>query len=115
MNYMGFIDPQVVFSLPNISIMAILVAIVGGVGTIYGPMVGAFIMIAVQELFRTGAFGAVSAIAKASGLEFLIAMANIITKAHVLGFGMLVVLVILFLPNGIVGDWQKIVGVVHRK
>lgn len=37
MNYMGFIDPHVVFSLHDISIMAILVGIVGGVGTQYGP------------------------------------------------------------------------------
>ena len=32
MNYMGFIDPHVVFSLHDYSVMAILVAIVGGVG-----------------------------------------------------------------------------------
>ena len=115
MNYMGFIDPHVVFSLPNISIMAILVGIVGGVGTIYGPAVGAFIMVAMQELFRTGAFGTVSAIAKASGSEFLTTIANVVTRAHVLGFGMLVVLVILFMPNGIVGDWHKIVRIVYRR
>ncbi len=35
MNYMGFIDPEVVFSLYFISIMAILVAIIGGAGTIW--------------------------------------------------------------------------------
>jgi ABC-type branched-subunit amino acid transport system permease subunit len=27
-----------------------------------------------------------------------------------LGFGILVVLVILLLPNGVVGDWDKLVG-----
>ena len=57
MNYMGFIDPHVVFSLHDYSVMAILVAIVGGVGTIYGPTVGAFIMVAFQEFFRSGFFG----------------------------------------------------------
>ena len=35
-------------------------------------------------------------------------IADILTQAHVLGFGVLVVLVILVLPNGIVGDWPKI-------
>jgi len=115
MNYMGFIDPHVVFSLHDISIMAILVGIVGGVGTIYGPATGAFIMVAVQELFRTGAFGMLSSIAKASGSEFLTTAVGVVTKAHVLGFGMLVVLVILFMPNGVVGDWQKIVGIVYRR
>jgi len=37
MNYMAFIDPHVVFSLHYISIMAILVGIIGGVATIWGP------------------------------------------------------------------------------
>ena len=58
MNYMGFIDPDVVFSLHYISIMAILVGIVGGVGTIYGACaVGAFIMVGLQETFRSSFFG----------------------------------------------------------
>lgn len=115
MNYMGFIDPHVVFSLHDISIMAILVGIVGGVGTHYGPAVGAFIMVGVQELFRTGAFGVIDKVAKASGSETLITASQFITKAHVMGFGILVVLIILFLPNGIVGDWSKISGMYSRR
>ena len=67
MNYMGFIDPHVVFSLHDYSVMAILVAIVGGVGTIYGPTVGAFIMVAFQEIFRTGFFGLFDYLGKATG------------------------------------------------
>ena len=57
MNYMGFIDPEVVFSLYFISIMAILVAMIGGAGTVLGPPVGAFIMVLLQELFRSSFFG----------------------------------------------------------
>ncbi len=108
MNYMGFIDPEVVFSLHDISIMAILVGIVGGVGTIYGPVVGAFMMVAVHEFFRTGFFGLLKGIGTITEIEALLVFAKYITKAHVLGFGILVVLVILLLPNGIVGDWEKI-------
>ncbi|MDI6722153.1 MAG: branched-chain amino acid ABC transporter permease [Candidatus Aenigmarchaeota archaeon] len=115
MNYMGFIDPHVVFSLHDISIMAILVGIVGGVGTQYGPAVGAFIMVAVQELFRTGGYGIISKFAKASGSETFISISEFITKAHVMGFGILVVVAILFLPNGFVGDWNKIIRLVLRK
>jgi branched-chain amino acid transport system permease protein len=115
MNYMGFIDPHVVFSLHDISIMAILVGIVGGVGTLYGPSVGAFVMVAVQELFRTGGFGLVSKAAKASGSDLMIAASEVFTRAHVMGFGILVVVAILFLPNGFVGDWQKIVRFVTRR
>jgi branched-chain amino acid transport system permease protein len=115
MNYMGFIDPHVVFSLHDISIMAILVGIVGGVGTHYGPAVGAFIMVAVQELFRTGGFGLIAKGAQATGSEFIIEMAKVITKAHVMGFGILVVLSILYLPNGFVGDWDKILKFLRLK
>jgi branched-chain amino acid transport system permease protein len=109
MNYMGFIDPEVVFSLHDISIMAILVGIVGGVGTIYGPVVGAFVMVAVHEFFRTGFFGFFKGLAVLTGSEYLNIAAKYIGQAHVLGFGILVVVVILALPNGIVGDWSKIV------
>lgn len=114
MNYMGFIDPEVVFSLHDISIMAILVGIVGGVGTIYGPVVGAFVMVAVHEFFRTGFFGFFKGLAALTGSDFLNMAAKYISQAHVLGFGILVVLVILLLPNGIVGDWNKIVRRFHR-
>ncbi len=109
MNYMGFIDPEVVFSLHDISIMAILVGIVGGVGTLYGPVVGAFVMVAVHEFFRTGFFGFFKGIAALTGSDMITVFAKYVMQAHVLGFGILVVLVILLLPNGIVGDWNLIV------
>jgi len=93
MNYMGFIDPEVVFSLHYISIMAILVGIVGGVATILGPAVGAFVMVGIQETFRSSFFGL--------GPKW-------VSQAHALVFGLLVIFVIMFMANGIVGDWSKI-------
>lgn len=100
MNYMAFIDPQVVFSLHYISIMAILVSIIGGVGTIWGPPLGAFIMVWLQETFRSSLFGLAP---------------KWISEAHVLAFGILVIVVIRYLPNGIIGDWEKIVSLFFRK
>jgi branched-chain amino acid transport system permease protein len=99
MNYMAFIDPHVVFSLHYISIMAILVGIVGGVATIMGPAVGAFIMVGVQETFRSAFFGLAP---------------KWISQAHALVFGLLVIFVIMFMANGVVGDWGKIKRVVFR-
>jgi branched-chain amino acid transport system permease protein len=93
MNYMAFIDPEVVFSLHYISIMAILVGIVGGVATIMGPAVGAFIMVGVQETFRSAFFGLAP---------------KWVSQGHALVFGLLVIFVIMFLANGVVGDWGKI-------
>ncbi|MBZ5552027.1 MAG: branched-chain amino acid ABC transporter permease [Acidobacteriia bacterium] len=108
MNYMGFIDPSVVFSLQDLSIAAVLVGIVGGVGTIYGPAVGAFVMIAVQEFFRSGFFGLFKYFADRTGSSAFTTLSEFVKSAHTLGFGLLVILVILLLPNGIVGDWAKI-------
>ncbi len=99
MNYMAFIDPEVVFSLHFISIMAILVGIVGGVATIWGPAVGAFIMVGLQETFRSSLFGLAP---------------KWISQAHALAFGLLVIFVIMYLPNGIVGDWATIKRVFMR-
>jgi branched-chain amino acid transport system permease protein len=108
MNYMAFIDPEVVFSLHDISIMAILVGIVGGVSTVYGPAVGAFVMVAVSEIFRSGGFGLLDSLAKTVNNDVVTIMTGYIKQAHVLSFGVLVILVILYLPNGIVGDWRKL-------
>jgi len=99
MNYMGFIDPEVVFHLNYISIMAILVAIVGGAATIWGPAVGAFVMVLVQETFRSAFFGLAP---------------KWVSQGHALVFGLLVIFVIMYLSNGIVGDWRKIKGIFSR-
>ena len=99
MNYMAFIDPEVVFSLHFISIMAILVGIVGGVATIWGPAVGAFIMVGLQETFRSAFFGLAP---------------KWISQGHAMAFGLLVIFVIMFLANGVVGDWAKIRRTVLR-
>jgi branched-chain amino acid transport system permease protein len=99
MNYMAFIDPNVVFSLHYISIMAILVGIVGGVATLMGPAVGAFIMVGVQETFRSAIFGLAP---------------RWVSESHALVFGLIVIFVILFLANGVVGDWAKIKKHVFR-
>jgi branched-chain amino acid transport system permease protein len=89
----------VVFSLHYISIMAILVSIVGGVATIWGATVGAFVMVGIQEMFRSAFFGWAP---------------KWISQAHALVFGLLVIFVIMFLANGIVGDWAKIKRTIFR-
>ena len=100
MNYMGFIDPEVVFSLYFISIMAILVAMIGGAGTVLGPPVGAFVMVLLQELFRSSFFGYAP---------------RWVSNTHALAFGLLVILAIRFMANGVVGDFPKILNPWTRK
>ena len=56
-------------------------------------------MVGVQETFRSAFFGIAP---------------KWISQAHALVFGLLVVFVIMFMANGIVGDWAKIKRVVFR-
>jgi branched-chain amino acid transport system permease protein len=79
MNYMAFIDPSVVFALTDVSIMMILVVMLGGAGTFYGPAIGAVIMVIFSEVFRIY-FG----------------------SANLLVLGVLIVLIIIFIPNGLI-------------
>jgi branched-chain amino acid transport system permease protein len=80
MNYLGFIDPGIVFSIADISIMMILVTMLGGAATLVGPVVGAVIYILVSELFRVW-----------------------VKSGHLLFFGILIIVIIIFFPSGIVG------------
>ncbi len=98
--YMGFIDSETVFALHNISIITILVGIIGGVGTIWGPAVGAIIMVLLQELFRSAIFGLAP---------------QWVSGMHAFVFGLLVIFVILYLPGGVVGDWELIKKKLHLK
>jgi branched-chain amino acid transport system permease protein len=91
-NYVAFIDPHIVFNLSNISVMVILVVMLGGVATTWGPTVGAAIYIFLGEIFRTT-----------------------LGPANVLIFGVLVCLIIMFLPNGIVGELNIIKRIMARK
>jgi branched-chain amino acid transport system permease protein len=86
-SYMGYIDPKVVFNLHDISIVTIMVVMVGGVATYWGPAVGALIMVFLAELIRSN-----------PGLG----------AAHQTLFGVLLIFIIIFLPNGIVGDYRKV-------
>lgn len=86
-NYMGYIDPKVVFALHDISIVAIMVVMVGGVATYWGPVFGSLIMVMLAEAIRS--------IPK-------------LGAAHHTFFGILLIVIIIFLPNGIVGDLPKL-------
>ena len=80
--YIGFIDPDSAFSL-TLSIQIVLVAILGGVGTIIGPWLGAALLIPLAEGTRIAMGGS------GSGLDLLL-------------YGLAIILVSLFLPSGLV-------------
>jgi branched-chain amino acid transport system permease protein len=85
--YFFYIDPTLAFGVGN-SVEIILRPVVGGAGTIAGPIVGSFILTPLGELTRqyvrlwTGQ--------NAPGIDLIV-------------YGALLIAVIVFLPNGVVG------------
>ncbi len=77
-----YIDPGIAYG-PAMSVEALLVPIIGGLGTVFGPVLGAFALHAIAEVGRE-VFG------EAPGLNLVL-------------YGLLLVLMVLFLPNGLFG------------
>jgi branched-chain amino acid transport system permease protein len=107
--YVGFIDPGTVLGI-DISIAIVMICIIGGVGTIFGPVVGALVIVPLSEALRsnliTDVLIKVGVVQQESGVgKFL---KEHLAQAHVLIYGILVVIVILFMPEGILGFLKKI-------
>ena len=81
--YYGFIDPGVVFAA-SISVEAIVPCIIGGAGTLGGPLLGALIIVPLQEISNSLFEGV-------KGLNMII-------------YGALIVLFVVFCRNGIYGS-----------
>ncbi len=80
--YFSYIDPSLTFG-PAISIGGLLPAIVGGAGTVAGPLMGSFVLTPISEVTRALLRGRAG--------------------ADIMLYGLVLILVISFLPNGLVG------------
>lgn len=93
--YFTYIGPRTVFGeTPSVQIL--LFAIIGGLGTVYGPAVGALILVPIAEIARArlgGSFGG----------------------AHLLLYGAVLVLVMLYMPKGIVGLAKSVLARLTRR
>jgi branched-chain amino acid transport system permease protein len=78
-----YVDPYVAFN-PQFSFLPVLMALFGGIGRFYGPILGAAIFAYLAETLQT---------------EF--------PYHYMLSFGIVLVVVILYLPNGLVGLIEK--------
>jgi branched-chain amino acid transport system permease protein len=79
--YLSYIQPNI-FLIILVSVNMVLMCILGGKGTIAGPVVGAILIIALNELF-VATLGS--------------------SEINILATGMLMVIVLLFFPLGIIG------------
>ncbi|MGA8891856.1 MAG: branched-chain amino acid ABC transporter permease [Anaeromyxobacteraceae bacterium] len=102
--YVGFVDPQTALGL-DISVQIVLTAIIGGIGTILGPVVGAGLLVALSEALRsnvlTDLLVGVGIVDPSSTIgRFL---RDNLSHAHMLIYGVLVALTILYMPDGVLG------------
>ena len=82
-HYVTFIDPNTLLNM-NMALEITIYAIVGGIGTLFGPLLGAAFLVPVAELVRT-TFGQSYA------------------GVHLVVYGAVLIAVILFAPDGFIG------------
>src|SRR5258708_365924 len=107
--YVGFIDPGSVLGIDK-SIQMVVVCIIGGIGTIFGPVVGAMLLVPLSEALRSNAITdwliKAGLVHRESGIGAF--LKENLAHAHVLIYGILVVIVILFMPDGVLGFFRKL-------
>lgn len=82
-----YIIPDNVLTI-DVSLQMAIITMLGGAGTLLGPIVGAILLLSASELFK-----------------------NQFQEGHLLIYGILIVVVVLFLPEGIMGGVRQLV---HR-
>jgi branched-chain amino acid transport system permease protein len=75
--WISFVDPEGAFDL-TLNVRMVIMAVFGGPGTVFGPVIGAFILSAVYEV-----------------------LASSISTAAALLFGLVIVLAVIFMPKGL--------------
>ncbi|MHB0867988.1 MAG: branched-chain amino acid ABC transporter permease [Chloroflexota bacterium] len=88
--YIFYIEPFAMFSL-DFSVLLAMMSIIGGLGTVWGPVAGAFLVTPLQEFLRARLGG------ELQGLHLVI-------------YGTVLILVVILLPQGIVpslAEWRK--------
>ena len=81
--YLSFLDPHNLFFLP-LSVQIALTAIIGGRGTVWGPALGATLLILAAEVFR-----------------------SVFAEANLLIYGLLILIITLFVPRGLLGGLER--------
>ncbi|MCL5069228.1 MAG: branched-chain amino acid ABC transporter permease [Thaumarchaeota archaeon] len=93
--YITFIDPNSVFSV-NLSIQLVLIAVIGGISTIFGPIIGAFVFVPVEQY-------TISYIGQTAGSLDLVV------------YGAILIVVVLFAPRGLISGFAKTWNAMLRK
>lgn len=88
-HYLGFVAPNL-FGLP-LTVLILTVAVVGGMNSVWGPLVGAVVIIVLRDNLRS------------------------LPELHVLIYGVALVIMVLFLREGLVGAAGRLVSAARRR
>jgi branched-chain amino acid transport system permease protein len=107
--YVGFIDPGTVLAV-DVSVQFVLICIIGGIGTILGPVLGALVLVPLSEALRANLLSDVlfklGIVSESS--RYGAFLRDNLAHAHALIYGVLVVVVILFMPEGVLGFARRL-------
>jgi branched-chain amino acid transport system permease protein len=84
--YLRYVDPDAVFSI-GLSVEMVFIAVVGGLTTVAGPLIGAIFLVTLGESFRQ---------------HFL--------TGHLIFYGLFMMLAIRYMPDGIWGRFRSVLG-----
>ena len=94
--YLRFIDPPTLFNLQDVGVKFALLSLIGGIGTIAGPLLGAALIIPFENFLRAQ-------------------LANALPGLSLAILGLLMVLAALFMKRGVVGAWGDLLRRLRRK
>ncbi|MBI4966258.1 MAG: branched-chain amino acid ABC transporter permease [Desulfomonile tiedjei] len=84
--YLRYVDPDAVFSIA-LSVEMVFIAVVGGLTTVIGPLIGAIFLVSLGETFRS---------------HFLV--------GHLVFYGLFMMVAIRYMPDGIWGRLRLMIG-----
>jgi branched-chain amino acid transport system permease protein len=82
-SYFSFVGPDTVLTI-DISVQAALIAMLGGAGTVWGPVLGSVVLTLTSEVFKT-----------------------YFEHTHLVIYGLLLIVVVLLMPGGVVSLFQR--------
>jgi len=85
-NYFRFIDPEIMAE--SQSIEYVLPAIIGGIGSVTGPLIGAFIIVPLSQYLNA-------------------ALSTVVSGANLVVYAVILIAVVMFQPTGIMGWYQN--------
>ena len=93
--YLRYIDPPTIFTLSDVGVKFALLSLIGGIGTLWGPLLGAALIVPFENWLRG---------------EF----ADSLPGMSLAVLGLLMVLAALFMKRGVVGAaedlWKRVRG-----